>query len=154
MDKRLGRRRPAEGALIFRDQPTIVFVTVCSRKRRPHLANDSVHNALRESWRAATAWLVGFSLIMPDHVHLFCAPESEITHSKVWVSFWKRRLRRQLKTFEALLQSHSFHHRLGRDESYSEKRNYVRMTPVRAGLVADPDDWPYQGVLNKLPWWN
>jgi len=77
MDKRLGRRHPAEGVLIFRDQPTIVFVTVCSRKRRPHLANDSVHNALRESWRAATAWLVGFYLIMPDHVHLFCAPESE-----------------------------------------------------------------------------
>jgi hypothetical protein len=55
MDKRLGRRHPAEGVLIFREQPTIVFVTICSRKRRSHFANDSVHNALTDSWRAATA---------------------------------------------------------------------------------------------------
>ena len=47
-----------------------------------------------------------------------------------------------------------FHHRLRRDESYSEKWDYVRMNPVRAGLIADPDRWPYQGILNELPWWN
>ena len=154
MDKRLGRRHPAEGVLIFRDQPTIVFVTVCSRKRRPHLANDSVHNALTDSWRAAIAWLVGFYLIMPDHVHLFCAPNDEDHKIEERVSYWKRRLRRQLRTSEALFQAHSFHHRLRRDESYSEKWDYVRMNPVRAGLTADPDHWPYQGVLNELPWWN
>ncbi len=62
--------------------------------------------------------------------------------------------RRQLGTSEALFQAHSFHHRLRRDESYSEKWDYVRMNPVRAGLVSDPDQWTYQGVLNELPWWN
>jgi len=91
---------------------------------------------------------------MPDHIHLFCAPQNEDHTLEGWISFWKRRLRRQLKTFEALLQAHSFHHRLRRDESYSEKWDYVRMNPVRAGLIADHNDWPYQGVLNKLPWWN
>ncbi len=121
MDKRLGRRHPAEGVLIFRDQPTIVFVTICSRKRRSHLANDSVHNALTDSWRAATTWLVGFYLIMPDHVHLFCAPNGEDHKIEEWVSYWKRRLRRQLRTSEALFQAHSFHHRLRRDVNYSEK---------------------------------
>jgi len=97
MRERPVRSHPAEGVLIFRDQPTIVFVTICSRKRRSHLANDSVHNALVESWRAATAWLVGFYLLMPDHIHLFCAPQSEDYTLEEWVSFWKRRLRRQLK---------------------------------------------------------
>jgi REP element-mobilizing transposase RayT len=154
MDKRLGRRHPAEGVLIFRDQPSIVFVTICSRKRRSHLANDSVHNALVESWRTATAWLVGFYLIMPDHVHLFCAPNNEDHKIEEWVCYWKRRLRRRLRTSEALFQAHSFHHRLRQDESYSEKWDYVRMNPIRAGLTADPDGWPYQGVLNELPWWN
>jgi len=154
MRERSSRRHPAKGVLIFRDQPTIVFATICSRKRRFHLANDSVHNSLVESWRAASAWLVGFYLIMPDHVHLFCAPNNEDHKIEEWISFWKRRLRRQLKTPEALLQAHSFHHRLRRDESYSEKRDYVRMNPVRAGLIADPDRWPYQGILNELPWWN
>ena len=31
------------------------------------------------------------------------------------------------------------------DESYTEKWIYVRENPVRAGLVARADDWPYQG---------
>ena len=153
MREELSRSHPAEGVLIFRDQPTIVFVTICSRKRRSHLANDSVHNALVESWRAAMAWPVGFCLIMPDHVHLFCAPNNEDHKIEEWVSYWKRRLRRQVRTSEALFQAHSFHHRLRRDESYSEKWDYVRMNPVRAGLIADPDRWPHQGVLNELPWW-
>jgi ABC-type histidine transport system ATPase subunit len=29
------------------------------------------------------------------------------------------------------------------DESYSEKWNYVRENPVRAGLAAGADDWPF-----------
>jgi putative transposase len=154
MHQRTNRSHPAEGVFILRGQPTMVFVTLCSRKRKSHLANDSVHNALVESWRAATAWLVGLYLIMPDHVHFFCAPNNEDHEIESWISFWKRRLRRQLRTAEALFQAHSFHHRLRRDESYSEKWDYVRMNPVRAGLVTDPDHWPYQGILNKLSWWD
>jgi len=118
---------PAKGVLIFRDQPTIVSPPYVAASANPILANDSVHNALMESWRAATAWLVGFYLIMPDHIHLFCAPNGEDHTLEGWVSFWKRRLRRQVKTSEALLQAHSFQHRLRRDESYSEKWNYIRM---------------------------
>ena len=91
---------------------------------------------------------------MPDHIHLFCAPNGEDHTLERWISFWKRRLRRQLKTPEALFQAHSFHHRLRRDENYSEKWEYIRMNPVRAGLVSHPDQWPYQGILNELPWWN
>ncbi|MEY4488252.1 MAG: hypothetical protein RIQ79_760 [Verrucomicrobiota bacterium] len=36
-----------------------------------------------------------------------------------------------------------FEHRLRTDESYDEKVFYVRMNPVRKGLVAHPEDWPY-----------
>ena len=100
------------------------------------------------------AWLVAFYLIMPDHIHLFCAPNGEDHTLERWISFWKRRLRRQLRTPEALFQAHSFHHRLRRDENYSEKWEYVRRNPVRAGLVSHPDQWTYQGILNELPWWN
>jgi putative transposase len=91
---------------------------------------------------------------MPDHIHLFCTPNGEDHTLERWISFWKRRLRRQLRTPEALFQAHSFHHRLRRDENYSEKWEYVRMNPVRAGLGSHPDQWPYQGILNDLPWWN
>ena len=57
-----------------------------------------------------------------------------------------------LEEERATFQAHSFHHRLRQNESYSEKWDYVRKNPVRAGLIADPDHWPYQGVLNELDW--
>ena len=36
-----------------------------------------------------------------------------------------------------------FDHRLRCDESYIEKAYYIRNNPVRAGLVDNPQDWPY-----------
>ncbi|MFA6561842.1 MAG: hypothetical protein WCV00_08035 [Verrucomicrobiia bacterium] len=46
-----------------------------------------------------------------------------------------------------------FDHLIRNTESYSEKWNYVRENPVRAGLVERAEDWPYQGeivTLNRL----
>ena len=40
-----------------------------------------------------------------------------------------------------------FDHLMRSDESYSQKWNYVRQNPVRAGLVKSADDWPYQGEI-------
>jgi hypothetical protein len=41
---------------------------------------------------------------------------------------------------------------LRRQESYDSKWEYVISNPVRAGLVKEPNDWPFQGELNVLPW--
>jgi hypothetical protein len=41
---------------------------------------------------------------------------------------------------------------LRRHESYDSKWEYVINNPVRAGLVKEPDDWPFQGALNVLRW--
>jgi putative transposase len=152
MREHIGREHPAEGVYIFGGQPTIVYLTICSRKRRPNLANTEMHNALITSWREADAWMVGFYMIMPDHVHLFCSPTNEDFTIERWNTFWKRRARHQVGAEEPLFQPHGFHHRLRRDENYSDKWEYVRMNPVRAGLVTEPDQWPYQGELNELYW--
>ena len=125
MREHIGREHPAEGVYIFRDLPTIVLLTVCSRRRRPLLANRATHDALIASWDKANAWLVRFYLIMPDHVHLFCAPSDEEPTIEQWVTFWKRSLRRKLRASEAISQSRGFHHRLRRGENYSEKWEYV-----------------------------
>ena len=152
MHEHIGREHPAEGVFVFRGQPTIVFLTVCSWKRQVQLANSEVHNAMVASWQKADAWMVGFYMVMPDHLHLFCSPKNEKHRVEQWVTFWKRLVRRQLGAPQPLLQAHSFHRRLRRDENYSEKWEYVRLNPVRAGLVSDPDEWPYQGVLSELRW--
>jgi hypothetical protein len=43
-----------------------------------------------------------------------------------------------------------FDHLIRHSESYSEKWEYVRQNPVRAGLVNDPDKGPCQGEIARL----
>jgi hypothetical protein len=43
-----------------------------------------------------------------------------------------------------------FDHVLRTQESLRVKWTYVRRNPVRAGLVDDPDAWPYQGEIARL----
>ena len=75
-----------------RDTPIIVFLTVCTKGRKPILANPETHKLLRAAWRDARLWLVGRYVVMPDHVHLFCAPaESETQPLLQWVKYWNRR---------------------------------------------------------------
>jgi putative transposase len=148
----IGRKHPATGVHIYSGQPTIVFLTVCAAGRKPWLAAPAVHESLCAAWNSAQAWLVGYYLLMPDHLHLFCAPHDLSFSVEKWVTYWERQFRRLHKDPQARFQPHSFHHRLRRQESYTDKWNYVRENPLRQGLVKDSNDWPYQGMLNTLPW--
>jgi REP-associated tyrosine transposase len=152
MREHIGREHPASGVYIFRGQATIAFLTVCAWKRERRLANPRVHEALIGAWRASDAWFVGHYVIMPDHVHLFCAPNNEDYTIEQWITFWKRQFKRVLRSAAPRFQSHGFHHRLRRSENYAEKWDYVRANLVRAGLVSNPDNWPFQGVLTELKW--
>jgi REP element-mobilizing transposase RayT len=56
-------------------------------------------------------------------------------------------LQSKLKSF---WQPGFFDHLLRRDESYAQKWDYVWRNPVRARLVAQPEDWPYQGEIHVI----
>src|SRR6056297_2171964 len=71
-------------------RPVIVFLTVCTRHRRPVLANPRAHRLLLEAWAGADRWLIGNYVILPDHIHLFASPvDTESPDVKRWVTFWK-----------------------------------------------------------------
>src|SRR5260370_42370922 len=53
------RKHPAHGVIILPDQPTIVFVTVCAKDRKPWLATKEIHDLLRSVWIDARAWVAG-----------------------------------------------------------------------------------------------
>jgi putative transposase len=147
-----GRRTPAKGVHISFSGPNWVFLTVCTKGRARWLAQPSVHRALHAIWlHEATAWLVSDYLLMPDHLHLFCAPRDLHFSIERWIAFWKDRLSKTCKEAE-LLQRGGFHHRLRDGENYSQKWQYVRENPVRAGLVSKPENWPYQGRVHEIRW--
>ena len=71
------RRRPAHWIPRPDQGHVIVFLPCCTHGRSRWLADSVVHRLLREAWLAASRWKVGRYVLMPDHLHLFCAPDQE-----------------------------------------------------------------------------
>jgi len=90
---------------------------------------------------------------MPDHSHLFVATNDEQISIFAWMKSLKNTISKTLNE-NGVTPSHwqktFFDHLLRSSESYSEKWNYVRENPVRVGLVASIEDWPYLGEIFAL----
>ncbi|PYL84056.1 MAG: hypothetical protein DMF17_11920 [Verrucomicrobia bacterium] len=152
----IGRKHPPHFPPIERHNTAIIiFVTVCTKNRKRILADNAAHEVLRLAWQTKPSWLIGRYVVMPDHVHLFCAPAEFPSRPLLkWVSFWKSAAARNWPHRDQLplWQRHSWDTQLRRGENYDEKWEYVLQNPVRAGLVARTEDWRYQGELNILRW--
>jgi len=150
---RKNRKRPASGVLLVGGQPTVVFDTVCTRSRKAWLKTDDMHQALIDVWRnEATAWLVGRYVVMPDHIHYFAWATEPIVPFENWVKFWKSKFSWKHGQRDLRLQANDWDTRMRSESQYEEKWEYVRQNPVRAGLVEDVNDWPYQGTVHDLVW--
>ena len=81
-------------------------------------------------------------------MHLFVRGRDDFKLAQ-WVNGLKRAISMALGATKKrpLWQPGFFDHVLRNDESYSQKWEYVRENPVRAGLVVRADEWPYQGEL-------
>jgi len=141
---------------VWIDDP-IYFITTCTQGRRQALAVEPVHAIFREVWANAEklyGWYVGRYVVMPDHVHFFCASPAEQTTLSLFVGKWKewtaKYAHRRLAVPSPLWQAEFFDHVLRSGETYEEKWEYVRQNPVRAGVVARAEDWPYQGEIHDL----
>ena len=129
--------------------PPLFFVTFSTRDRKRIGELSRMHAAFEKyAMRAFTQFhiAVGRYVIMPDHIHLFVRGGPEFVLSP-WVGGLKRALSICGGMSGRLWQPGFFDHVLRSDESYSQKWDYVRDNPVRAGLVKEGDDWPYQGEV-------
>jgi putative transposase len=155
MNNHLIRHSPAHHAPhLWTDHPTILFVTQCIKGRRPLLANQFAHDLLVEVWQLANAWQVGQYVIMPDHLHFFCAPFDLHYELRQWMIFWRNEFTKKWphKEDKPIWQRDYWDTQLRRGESYSAKWDYVRLNPVRKGLSADTESWPFMGEIIHLPW--
>jgi putative transposase len=140
-------RAPRRLDLIFPRNP-LYFVTCCTYRRRPHLANDHVHASfIKFVQRAQTDFgiAVGRYVILPDHLHLFVRLPDHVKLSD-WIGTLKRFLAHAVEatvSSDPVWQRGFFDHVLRNSESYAEKWSYVRENPVRAGLVKSADEWPF-----------
>ena len=133
----------------------IIFLTLCTKNRKHVLDDHGIHKSLRLCWEKADHWHVGKYMIMPDHIHLFCSPATIPPSSlKMWIRYWKREFSIifQDTANSIFWQTDFWDRQLRSGDSYSEKWEYVKNNPKRAGLVDNSEDWLHQGEMHRLMW--
>jgi REP element-mobilizing transposase RayT len=122
----------------------IFFITLCCAQRGTNqLCSAEMAAALFESASFRTArgdWYIHLLLLMPDHCHALISFPRDREMKKV-IANWKEIT---AKRTGVRWQRDFFDHRLRAEESFEEKAQYVRMNPVRKGLVSKPDDWIFR----------
>ena len=140
-------------------EPPIYFITTCVAGRAPLLANATATQILRDQLGAAPArygWRVGRYVVMPDHLHFFCAPGGDREPATLSVfmggvkSWSARGILAATGRAPPLWQPEFFDRLLRSDESYQRAAAYVRDNPARAGLVEDAAQWPFGGEIESL----
>lgn len=133
----------------------IFSITVVQAQRSPILATPEFHSIFEEVWvnlEALHGWTVGPFVIMPDHVHFLCRGGREnATPLSTFIGKWKewtaKYANRRLRSPTPLWQREFFDHLLRSSDSPGKTADYFWYNPVRAGIVEEPEDWPYRGNL-------
>jgi REP element-mobilizing transposase RayT len=138
------RRLPHEIPLWVDPSREIYFITInCAVRGLNQLAQAEVAAPLFDTVRHRQEkflWWPYLFLLMPDHLHaLFSFPPSGKPLRSV-ISRWKEWTAKQLAIH---WQDDFFEHRLRREESRREKADYILANPLRAGLVSQPENWPF-----------
>ena len=69
---------------------------------------------------------------------------------RAWKQWTSKRAKAEQNLTGTMWQEEFFDHMLRSSESYSQKWEYVRANPVRAGLVTNAEDWQWQGEIELL----
>ena len=138
------RRLPHEIPLWVDASRETYFITInCEQRGFNQLAKPEIATPLFDTVRHRQEkflWWPHLVLLMPDHLHaLLSFPPSGKTMRLV-VTKWKEWTAKQLSI---QWQGDFFEHRLRREESRREKADYILANPVRAGLVTQPEAWPF-----------
>lgn len=147
---------PKRLGILYTSSP-LYFVTFNTYQRKSLLANERVLSVFYKYADKGQDCAIGVGcfMIMPDHVHVFVRISGDISLGS-WIKGLKHLLgfeiRREVlpEQIKNVWQPGFFDHVLRSDESYREKWGYVRMNPVRKGLVAKAEDWPYHGEIVRI----
>jgi putative transposase len=126
------------------------FLTICTcGRRRVLIDQERVAVVVTQLLRVATDghFAVVAYCVMPDHLHVLMEGQDDAADLREFVRLFK-----QCSAFEwkrrfgsALWQRGYFDHVLRDEEDTLGVARYIIENPVRAGLVRDPEMYPYLG---------
>jgi putative transposase len=126
------------------------FVTLCAFERQPHLVSPPAFELITKQL-LRSAGVHGFAVLayccMPDHLHLLVEGLREGADLRPFIGEFKQKTAFTYKGLSgASLWQDGFHdHVLRSNECARTRAPYLLASPVRAGLVRHPSEWPYLG---------
>lgn len=103
--------------------------------------------------RGSHDFLLFSFVVMPDHLHLLCYPR-EAMLSDILRDFKSKSavtLRKSRHISGVVWQPRFFDSICRRVHHFWEKMDYIHQNPVRAGLAAKPEDWPWSSAAVNHP---
>jgi len=91
-------------------------------------------------------YLLAAWCIMPNHVHVIFSPLPPHTVSEIlksWKGSTARRVNQLLHQTGSFWEPESFDHLIRSPQHFDQFVQYIHQNPVKAGLCAKPEDWPF-----------
>jgi putative transposase len=138
-------------------QPYTYFITICARDKEQFfndhdLCGEVVSCLIQEKERCDFA--IYAYCLMPDHIHILLSPDKSGRTISNFVGAFKSRTTRiawRKGVKGKVWQARFYDHVLRRDEDLQQTAEYILNNPVRKGLVAHWNEYPYAGLLDEIP---
>jgi putative transposase len=138
----------------FQEARCLHFVTFSCYQRAPRLgmprACDIFEQTLERTRRWYGFYIAGY-VVMPEHVHLLIT-EPERAKLSVALQMLKQNVARRLHEPEggSLWQPRYYDFNVWSEAKRIEKLRYMHRNPVKRGLVASPEDWPWSSFRHYV----
>jgi len=132
----------------------IYFVTLVTIERRRVFVDSRLAQSTCECLEKLSR-NIGFNLycycLMPNHLHaLIGIGESERTLGQICGIFKSVSTKLYWRWYDGKLwQRQFFDHIIRNETEHFETVEYIRLNPVRKGLAAKWEDWPYTGGIDS-----
>ena len=142
------------GLVRYRHTGNFHFVTFSCYRREPLLENRIgylIFEQELENVRKRYGFVVAGYVVMPEHIHLL-ASEPRKALLSLAIQVLKQQTSRRLKRRgEARFwQRRYYDFNVWTHEKTVEKLKYMHRNPVRRGLTARPEDWPWSSFRHYL----
>ncbi len=113
----------------------------------PRIA-DCVVDTMRDCEGQLKLMNIHAYVVMANHVHALLTPRTDLARVTRTVKAYSARRANELldRVGQAFWQDESFDHWIRNDASFARTKNYIEQNPVKAGLVQDPEDWPWSSA--------
>jgi putative transposase len=128
------------------------FITSVTAQRRTLFQRDATADLFVEvllHYRDQGKYLLHEFVVMQDHFHALITPSDDVSLEKA-VQFIKGGFSFRLKSKFSVWQASFTNHRIRDEEDFEGHREYIRMNPVRARLVARAEEYRYSSASGKF----